>query len=163
MKNFGTLYRYELKKLLKRKLAWIVVLVLAAFMAYTAWPIKNSGGSTLSLTDQKGQTVSEYVSAAEQGQLRREGEQRISGLVMDEKFFQRVREVSVGNGLYIIRDRYDLGGYFYLVDSSYYMPYSMIAYDMGLDPAEITAESFYQNRLDTVERQWNGFTNGETA
>lgn len=163
MKNFGTLYRYELKKLLKRKLAWIVVLVLAAFMAYTSWPSKNSGGSTLSLTDQEGQIVSGYVSVAEQRQLRREGEQRISGLVMDEKFFQRVREASVGNGLYIIRDRYDLDGYFYLVDSSYYMPYSMIEYDMGLNPAEITAESFYQNRLDTIERQWSGFTDGETA
>lgn len=66
MKNFGTLYWYELKKLLKRKLAWIMVLVIAAFMAYTAKPVSNSGGANFSLTDRAGNTISKYVSAAEQ-------------------------------------------------------------------------------------------------
>ena len=43
MKNFGTLYGYELKKLLRRKLAWIMVLVIAALMAYTARPVSADG------------------------------------------------------------------------------------------------------------------------
>lgn len=66
MKNFGTLYWYELKKLLKRKLAWIMVLVIAAFTAYTAKPVSHSGGANFSLTDRAGNTISKYVSAAEQ-------------------------------------------------------------------------------------------------
>ena len=51
---------------MKRKLAWIMVLVIAAFMAYTAKPVSNSGGANFSLTDRAGNTISKYVSAAEQ-------------------------------------------------------------------------------------------------
>lgn len=38
MKTFGKLYCYELKKLLKRKLSWVMVLLLAG-------PTPASGGS----------------------------------------------------------------------------------------------------------------------
>lgn len=65
MKNFGTLLGYELKKLLARKLAWAAVLVLAAFMAYSAWPNHGPGGLNASLTDQNGDTISRYVSVQE--------------------------------------------------------------------------------------------------
>ena len=134
MKHFGTLYWYELKKLLKRKLAWIMVLVIAAFMAYTAKPVSNSGG-----------------------------QQSISGQVMDERFFQNVREASNGSGLYIIREHLEQESYFYLVDSSYYDPCGMIAYQTELDPAETSAEDFYRNRQETIERQYSGRTDGEIA
>lgn len=79
MKNFGTLYRYELKKLLRRKLAWIMVLVIAALMAYTARPVSDSGGANFSLTDRAGNTVSKYVSVAEQREQVSKGKQSISG------------------------------------------------------------------------------------
>lgn len=163
MKNFGTLYRYELKKLLKRKLAWVMVLVLSAFMAYAARPLSNSGGADFSLTDRAGNTVSKYISAVEQRKLVDEGEQRINGQVMDEQFFQNVREAANGNGSYIIQERLDLDSYFYLVDSSYHEPYSMIAYRTELDPADTTAESFYKNRQEVIERQWSGLADGEIA
>lgn len=163
MKNFGTLYWYELKKLLKRKLAWIMVLVIAAFMAYTAKPVSNSGGANFSLTDRAGNTISKYVSVAEQRERISEGQQRINGQVMDERFFQNVREASNGNGLYIIKEHLEQESYFYLVDSSYYDPYDMIAYQAELDPAETTAEDFYRNRQETIERQYGGRTDGEIA
>ena len=70
MSNLGVLYCYELKKLFNRKMAWIVVLVLAAIMAYAAWPIKTSGVANFSLTDQEGNTISGYVSVEEQRRLR---------------------------------------------------------------------------------------------
>ena len=35
MKNLGTLYKYELKKLLRRPLSWALVLVMAVFCAYS--------------------------------------------------------------------------------------------------------------------------------
>jgi len=163
MKNFGTIYRYELKKLLNRKFTWIMVLVLAAFMAYIARPVSNSGGAQFSLTDRDGNTVSEYISVAEQRKLIDKGEQRINRQVMDEQFFQNVREASTGNGQYIIQENLDLDSYFYLVDSSYYEPYTMIAHQAGLDPAETSAEDFYRSRQETIERQYGGRTGGEIA
>jgi len=163
MKNFGTLYRYELKKLLRRKLAWIMVLVIAALMAYTARPVSDSGGANFSLTDRAGNTISKYVSVAEQREQVSKGKQRISGQVMDEQFFQNVREASNGNGLYIIKENFDLDSYFHLVDSSYYGPYAMIAFQTGLDPKEASAEDFYRNRQETIELQYGGRTDREAA
>ena len=163
MKHFGTLYWYELKKLLKRKLAWIMVLVIAAFMAYTAKPVSHSGGANFSLTDRAGNTISKYVSVAEQRERISEGQQSINGQVMDERFFQNVREASNGNGLYIIKEHLEQESYFYLVDSSYYDPYDMIAYQAELDPAETSAEDFYRNRQETIERQYGGRTDREIA
>lgn len=156
MKNFGTLYHYELKKLLQRKLSWAVLLVLTVLMAYSAWPNHGPGGLNASLTDQNGDTISRYVSVQEQRELKRQGERRISGQAMDEAFFQKVREAAAGDGRYIIRERYDLDCYFYLVDSSYYEPFSMVTgrHDMELDPASVTAEQFYQSRREIIERQW---------
>ena len=163
MKNFGTLYGYELKKLLRRKLAWIMVLVIAALMAYTARPVSDSGGANFSLTDRAGNTVSKYVSIAEQREQVSKGKQSISGQIMDEQFFQNVREASNGNGLYIIKKNFDLDSYFHLVDSSYYGPYAMIAFQTGLDPAETSAEDFYRNRQETIELQYGGRTDREVA
>ena len=163
MKNFGTLYRYELKKLLKRKLAWIMVLVLAAFMAYTAYPIKDSGVGYFSLTDQAGNIVSDYISGTEQRKLSDEGEQRISGQTMDENFFQNVRQASAGNGQYLVQEMWERECYFYLIDNSYYGPYCMVTYNMGLDPTKITAEGFYQHRQSAIELQWAGLTDQEAS
>jgi len=163
MNNFWTLYRYELKKLLKRRLAWIIVFTLAAFIAYTAWPMEASGGAAFSLTDRAGDTVSRYITVAEQRNLRREGARRISGQVMDETFFQKVREVSAGNGQYDIPGLWDMDCYFYLIDSSYYEPFSMVQSGIGLNPAEITAEQFYQVRQRLIETQWAELSDSEVA
>lgn len=154
MKHFGTLYGYELKKLLARKTSWAVVLILAAVMASAALPNMNSGGSQASVTDRDGNTVSRYVSAVQQVVLARAGDRRISGQVMDEPFFERVRAASDGNGLYQIRDGDDLYSYFYLVDSSYQGPYALIAIDAGLEPKEATAEGFYEARERQLALQW---------
>lgn len=163
MDNFGMLYHYELKKLSQRKLTWAVLLVLAAFMAYSAWPNHGPGGLNASLTDQNGDTISRHVSVQEQRELERQGGRRISGQAMDEAFFQKVREAAAGDGRYIIQERYDLDCYFYLVDSSYYEPFYMVAdrHDMGVDPVSVTAEQFYQSRREIIERQWE--TEAETA
>lgn len=161
MKNFGTLYYFELKKLFQRKAAWAVVLLLAVMMAFFAWPPRYTGGYTATLTDREGNTVSRYVWANEQRELVRAGERRISGQVMDEAFFRRLREASTGDGVYLIREQLDSDSYFYLIDSSYSQPYFMVAYNMGLDPAATTAEDFYGHRRELIQRQWE--TDAETA
>ena len=101
MKNFRTLYWYELKKLLKRKLPWIMVLVTSAFMVYDAYQVKYDAyhlkdydDGWFSLTDQAGNTVSEHLSGAEQRRLIDEGARRVSGQIMDESLFQKVRQAS---------------------------------------------------------------------
>ena len=67
MKNLGTLYRYELKKIWKRKLTWVVPLALAALMVYVA----ISGVSS---------------EVKERQQFLRDGALRIDGQIMDEAF-----------------------------------------------------------------------------
>lgn len=163
MKNLGMLYVYELKKLLKRKLAWVMVFVLMVFMTYSALPSRTSGGTTFSLTEQTGNTISRYISGAEQRKLSDEGERRISGQIMDENFFQNVRQASAGNGQYLVQEMWERECYFYLIDNSYYAPYCMVVYNMGLDPTQITAEGFYQYRQNGVELQWAGLTDREVS
>ena len=47
MKNFGTLFGYELKKIWKRPLLWAAVLVFCgAFVWITAQPFFRSGGAS---------------------------------------------------------------------------------------------------------------------
>lgn len=163
MKHFGTLYGYELKKLLARRTSWAVVLILAAVMAGTALPNTNSGGSQASVTDRDGNTVSRYISAVQQVELARAGDRRISGQVMDEPFFERVRAASDGNGLYQIRDGDDLYSYFYLVDSSCQGPYALVAIAAGLDPKEATAEGFYEARERQLALQWADLSEADAA
>lgn len=130
MKNLGTLYWYELKKIWKRKLTWVAPLALAALMV--------------------------YVALAGAGELREDrktlwvGAERISGQVMDEEFFSAMREVLSEAGE--IGDHMG-DGYFYLLNADYYYPYYMTI-GLGLDPKTATAEDFYTARRAAVERRW---------
>ena len=164
MKQFCTLYGYELKKLLARRTSWAVVLILAAVMASAALPFNmNNGGAQASVTDRDGNTDSRFVSVAQQQELLRAGDRRISGQVMDEPFFERVRAAADGNGLYQIREMFDLYSYFYLVDSSYQGPYALISIDAGLDPKETTAAQFYEARERQLALQWADLAEEDTA
>lgn len=162
MKNLGTLYIYELKKLLHKKLAWVLTVVVAALMVYTMWP-RLGGGATFSLTDADGDTVSRSLTGAEQREQQWEGMRRISGQLMDEAMFQKIRDAAVGDGRYIIREHWEQVCYFYLIDSSYLGPYNLVRYDIGLDPATATAEQFYQARQENIDVQLANLTDGERA
>lgn len=161
MKNLGTLYGYEVKKLLKWKPAWVVTVVLTVLMIYTAWPKSNGSGAIFSLTDPDGNTVSQFLTGSEQNEQTREGARRISGQAMDETFFQNLRAASTGNGHYVLREHWDQVCYFYLIDNSYLGPYSLLTEEMGLDPATATAEQFYQARQEKIDMQLVGLTDEE--
>ncbi len=152
MKTLRTLYRYELRKLLSRRPAWIVAILLAAITIHTALP-SHGAGSTFSVTDRSGQTVERVLSGAEQRAALAEGERRISGQPMDEAFFRNLRAACAGNGQYELREHWDQVCWFYLVDNSYLGPYSLLAYEWNLDPATTTAEQFYQARQETIRAQ----------
>lgn len=131
MKNLGTLYRYELKKIWKRKLTWVVPLALAALMVYVA----ISGVSS---------------EVKERQQFLRDGALRIDGQIMDEAFFSTMRKTlseagKIGNHFNDV--------YFYGVNSDYYYPYYM-AIEMNLDPKAAMAEDFYNARRALIEEKW---------
>lgn len=131
MKNLGTLYRYELKKIWKRKLTWVIPLALAALMVYEAIASFSSD-------------------VKDRQQLLRDGALRIDGQVMDETFFSAMRKtLSEAGGIGDHRD--DL--YFYAVNPDYYYPYYM-AIALDLDPKAATAEDFYNTRRALVESVW---------
>lgn len=163
MKSFGILYGYELKKLLLRKMTWASVLVLTVLMACFGLEFMNDGGATYSVTDRDGNTVSRFLSAGQQQELRCAGSRRISGQAMDEPFFESVRAAANGNGAYQIREAFDLDSFFYLIDSSYIGPYEMIVYDAQMDPKETTAERFYAARQAQLALQWAGLSGGDSA
>ena len=85
MKNFGTLFGYELKKIWTRPMTWAAVLVFcAAFVWITVQPFFRSGGATFTATDANGSEISRFLTAGEQYRLRVEGARKLSGQPMDE-------------------------------------------------------------------------------
>ena len=131
MKNLGTLYRYELKNIWKRKLTWVVPLALAALMVYVA-------------------IGSASPDVKKRQQILRDGSLRMDGQVMDETFFSAMRKTLSEAGE--IGDHLD-DSYFYTVNPDYYYPYYM-AIELGLDPKTATAEDFYNARRALVEGSW---------
>lgn len=131
MKNLGILYRYELKKIWKRKLTWIVPLALAALMVYVA-----IAGFSSEVKDRQ--------------QFLRDRAGRIDGQIMDESFFSTMRKtLSEADE---IGDHLD-DAYFYAVNPDYYYPYYMTI-ELDLDPKVATAEDFYDARRALIEKKW---------
>lgn len=131
MKNLGTLYRYELKKIWKRKLTWIVPLALAALMVYVA-----IAGFSSEVKDRQ--------------QFLRDGALRMDGQIMNEAFFSAMRKTLSEAGK--IGDHLD-DAYYYAVNPDYYYPYYM-AIELNIDPKAATAADFYNARRSLVEEKW---------
>lgn len=142
MKNLGTLFKYEMKKLWRRKLTWVVVILLAGIFAYSTINSQRSGVSgTFTAIDENGEEISRYLSVNEQFKIRIEGSQRLSGQVMDEAFFRTAQETIPLHG-----ERQERESYFLLIDPSYYDFY----YYSG-DYLSGTAEDFYARRQGGIE------------
>ena len=156
MKNFGTLFGYEMKKIWKRPLTWGTVLLFAAVASYvTARPFFTSGGVTFTTTDADGSEISSFAAGREQYRMRVEGARALSGQPMDEAFFQTAQETIPLEGTY-----FDKESYFYLIDPSYWQFYA--EFSEWLDD---TADHFYTARRNGVELHWQSLelTEEETA
>lgn len=94
MKNLGTLFRYEMKKIWKRPLLWVVILLTAAVFAYSLVRVflPTKGGAALTAVDAEGREISRFITADEQQRIELEGGRRLAGQVMDETFFRNARE-----------------------------------------------------------------------
>ena len=119
MKNFGTLYGYELKKLLKRKLSWAAVLALTAFCV--AGVVKVS------------------ITAKEARESALKAVDNFSGRTMDDAFIQEILEhMPDFSGMDVMeRDIYLLTS-----DNPYISPYNRLA-EILIEPENTTAERFY--------------------
>lgn len=158
MKNLGTLFGYEMKKLWKRPMTWIAVLVFSAGMAYYAPIPFYHYVDTFTVTLADGRTISREVTVEEQDRVSIEGPRLLSGQVMDEEFFQRAQDIR--SKLAPTELDTNLTGayaYFQLVD-----PTELGAYQL------LGVKDYYLHRLDTfqedIKRSWrNVLTEEEIA
>ena len=92
MKNFGTLFGYELKKLLKRKLNWVVVLLITGVCIVGVVQAGNSGGFRIEDTDEQGNPVTSIISGQEIRTAKLNAMGTLNDQVMDDAFFQQMME-----------------------------------------------------------------------
>ena len=154
MKNFGTLFGYEMKKIWTRPLAWVAVVLLSAAIVYvTVQPFFRSGGTTFTVTDAGGNELSRFVAAGEQYRIMVEGARALSGQSMDEAFFQTAQET-----IPLEKERFDIDCYFYLIDPSYCQFYT----DFG-EWLNGTAEYWYTSRQNGLELRWQKLAEEDAA
>lgn len=155
MKNLGTLFGYEMKKLWKRPMTWIAVLVFSAgFVYYAPIPFYHYV-NTFTVTLADGRTISREVTVEEQDQVSIEAPRLLSGQVMDEEFFQRAQDVR--SKLAPTELDTNLTGayaYFQLVDPTYLGAYQLLS-----------MKDYYLHRFDRfqedVEGSWGNYLTEE--
>jgi len=160
MKNFWTLFGYEMKKLLKRKLSWAVVLVLAGFCVFAV--VRKgcvSSGFNIPVFDEDGNETGETreITGEEIYTTYLKTAGVLDGRVMDEAFFQEMLE-----SVPVLERGFDQDVYFWTQDATWFTPYDMT---MGLfeNPRSVTADEFYIRQLEQTQ-QWleNYHSNGIT-
>ena len=162
MKNLGTLYKYELKKLLRRPLSWALVLVMAVFCAYSIFRFGVSSGSgmLLPILDEDGNETGEeqFIPEEEIQAVKREAAGKLNGKVMDDAFFREMLEAVPDIPFP------QLEVYFLTEDATYLHPYSLVE---GLfpDARTVTEEEFYDRIWEQTQasfERWD-LSGGEKA
>lgn len=142
MKNLGILFRYEMKKIWRRKLTWVVVILLAGIFSYSTINSQRSGISgTFTITNENGEEISQYLSVNDQFKIKIEGSQLLSGQLIDESFFNTAKET-----IPLSAESQDQKSYFLLIDPSYYDFYSFYG-----DFLDGTAEDYYTQRDEAIK------------
>lgn len=162
MKNLGTLYKYELKKLLRRPLSWALVLVMAAFCAYSIvrFSASSGAGTLLPVLDEDGNETGEeqFIPEEEIRALRQKSAGKLNGRVMDDAFFREMLEAVPD----IQFPQLDV--YFMTEDATYLHPYGLVD---GLlpDARTVTEKEFYDRVWEQTEASFErwGLSDGEKA
>lgn len=160
MKNLGTLFGYEMKKLWKRPMTWVAVLLFSAgFVYYSRIPFYNYG-HTYTYTQPDGTVISREFTAAEEDRFMIEAPRLLSGQPMDEEFFAKAEEnipaqlenLDFDNSEDMKKEweiEEERKGYFFLVDPTYYGAYRMLS---GKDR--------YLHRLEWFKKDVEIYNNG---
>ena len=154
MKNFGTLFGYEMKKIWMRPMTWVTVLLFCMVFVYiTVQPFFAAGGTTFTTVDTDGNEISRYLTGGERYRLRVEGARALSGQPMDEAFFRTARDT-----IPLDKTWFDKESYFYLIDPSYcdfYVEFSEWLND--------TAEHYYTHHQNGKELSWQRLSEEDAA
>lgn len=149
MNNFGILYRYEMKKILSRKLTWIVFLVCAfCIVMFTTADLTGKYYVDGEVVD-----THYHMFQVDQGYLR-----ALSGRVLDqgllEEMSEAYRRIPVSEERYTLTEEYQ----------TYARPYSEIFHlvrlwtqQSGIDEIrawEPDEEELYASRIKNMEKEW---------
>lgn len=164
MKNIGTLYRFELRKILSRKLTWVFLAFILLYCIISIVTVSNSNAITLEYTNESGMLATISFTNKEYFSKSREAARKIAGQPMDDTFFAEMgKSVPEFNEIELEENEfYDRElAYFLLQDATYQHVYNIVD---GLveNPRTITAEDFYSTLEMTRERMWdNELTDSE--
>lgn len=155
MKNFWTLFGYEMKKLCKQPLTWVTAVLLTALSVFVAQGGLQPDFGHDFYSQTTGELI-EFVAEADWSARMQEGGLALNGQVMDDTFFQTMKERVPDIENYDERKQW-----FYYKDSTYCHVYSMADFNNG-DPRDATAESFYAGRRALLEQRWENYGLSET-
>lgn len=147
MKNIGTLYRFEMRKILSRKLTWVLLAFILMYCIRIIVTISISNAITIEYTNERGTLTSAFFTYKETFFKSREAARTIAGQPMEDAFFAKM-----GKSVPYF-DENELA-YFLLQDATYLHAYEMVD---GLveNPRTITAEDFYFALEMVRERMWD--------
>lgn len=147
MKNIGTLYRFEMRKILSRKLTWVLLAFILMYCIRIIVAISISNAITIEYTNERGTLTSAFFTYKETFFKSREAARTIAGQSMEDAFFAKM-----GKSVPYF-DENELA-YFLLQDATYLHAYEMVD---GLveNPRTITAEDFYFALEMVRERMWD--------
>lgn len=148
MKNLGTLLGYEMKKLFRQPLTWVTAALLTALSVFAAHGGLQPNSGHYFYNQSTGEPVG-FVAEADWSTRMQEGGLTLNGQVMDDAFFQAMKE-----RLPDMKDYDERSQWFYSEDPTYYHVYSMADSITNGDPRNVTAESFYAGRRELLEQRW---------
>lgn len=157
MKNIGTLYRFELRKILSRKVTWIFLAVILLYCIISIVTVSNSNAITLENIDESGALGTISFTNKEYFSQSREAGKRISGQLMDDTFFAEMgKSVPEFDVIELEENEFYNSelAYFLFQDATYYHVYNIVD---GLveNPRTISAKDFYSALEMDRERMWD--------
>lgn len=151
MKNLRTLFGYEMKKLCKQPLTWVTAVLLTALSVFAAQGGLQPNFGHYFYNQSTGEPV-EFVAEADWSAHMQEGGLTLNGQVLDDAFFQTLKERVPEMEDYDERDQW-----FYYEDPTYCHAYSMADSITNGDPRDVTEESFYAGRRVLLEQRWENY------
>lgn len=157
MKNIGTLYRFELRKILSRKLTWIFLAVILLYCIISIITVSNSNAIMLKYPDESGTIATISFTNKEYFSKSHEAGQKIAGQPMDDTFFAEMGqsvpefdEIELADGEFYDSEL----AYFLYQDATYYHVWNIVD---GLveNPRTISAKDYYSALEMVRERMWD--------
>ncbi|NCB92557.1 MAG: hypothetical protein EOM40_08285 [Clostridia bacterium] len=162
---WGVLFRFELKKLMKRKLFWIIFVVLGVFVTILA------SSYFFGAVYVEGEV---YETHAQSQMIERENGKKLSGKKIDDELIGKMQDAMVlqeeiqeatedstegSNIAYLFTDEYQK-----IIRPMHQITWFVRSITSGsdLDPVTITAEELYEKRSQTVEAQWDNYRLSES-